>query len=109
MTLTAGTHRRTESTVRGAPTSPLRVFAADHQPIRLLAELEAITPAELVHRALSSYLAGRGRDIAGIAARAQEMAEAGNLEGLADLLKDVATRRRAAHAERLAALGQPEE
>lgn len=50
----------TPGTVPSAPgpTKPLRVFAADHEPIRRLAEAEGLTPAELVHAALERYRRG---------------------------------------------------
>jgi hypothetical protein len=43
-----------------SPEGALRVYAPDHQPIRLLAELEGITPAERVHRSLGAYLDAHG-------------------------------------------------
>lgn len=85
-------------------TSPVRVYAADHQPIRLLAELEGITPAELVHRALAAYLGAHGQRLAQMARQAQGLVEKRDLEGLAAFLAESRIARRSARAARLAAL-----
>jgi hypothetical protein len=39
-----------------AETKPLRIFATDHAPLRLVAEMERRSPAEIVHEALNEYL-----------------------------------------------------
>src|SRR6476659_5819809 len=90
--------------VRQLPTSPLRVFASDHQPIRLLAELQAITPAELVHRAVALYVEQNRDLLATVASRAQLMVAAGDLDGLAAVLEGAQGSRRAARIARLEAL-----
>jgi hypothetical protein len=99
--------RRLREDHRGLPTSPLRIYAADHQPIRLLAELETISAAELVHRALENYLDQHRVRLAEIATRAQRMVEAGDLEGLAEILDSAKASRRSVRAARLAALSAP--
>ncbi|GIW20265.1 MAG: hypothetical protein KatS3mg065_0561 [Chloroflexota bacterium] len=86
------------------PTSPLRVYAADHQPIRLFAELEGITPAELVHRALAAYLDAHGQRLAEMTRQAQRLVEDRDLEGLAAFLAETRIARRAAREARLATL-----
>lgn len=96
--------RKTQNLSDEVPTSPLRVFAADHQPIRLLAELEGISPAELVHRALEAYLEKHRDELAELARQTQRMVEQGDLVGLGAVLSEAQLARRSARAARLAAL-----
>jgi hypothetical protein len=99
--------RRVREDHRGLPTSPLRIYAADHQPIRLIAELENVSAAELVHRALENYLNQHRTRLADIATRAQRMVEAGDFGGLAEILDSAKDARRSVRAARLAALSAP--
>ncbi len=90
-------------------TSPLRVYAADQQPIRLLAELLGIAPAELVHRAIIEYLRQEQPRIAEVARSAQGAFEAGDFEALARALSAAAETRSARRRERLDRLSRPAE
>jgi len=90
-------------------TSPLRVYAADQQPIRLLAELLGIAPAELVHRAVTEYLRNEQPRIAEVARNAQGAFEAGDFEALARALSAAAETRSARRRERLDRLSRPAE
>lgn len=96
--------RKTRDRFDEVPTSPLRVFAADHQPIRLLAELEGVSPAELVHQALQAYLEKHRESLADLARQTQLMVERGDLAGLGAILSEAQIARRSARAARLAAL-----
>jgi hypothetical protein len=101
--------RRVRQDYAGLPTSPLRILSGDHQPIRLLAELEGITVAELVHRAVAAYMAGHRRRLADLSAGAQQMVATGDLDGLARILRASKDTRRASRAGRLAALSESPE
>lgn len=96
--------RRLRGESGGIPTSPLRIYAGDHQPIRLLAELEGVSAAELVHRAMEAYVGQHGRRLAEVSSRAQRMVEAGDLDGLARVLDNARAARRSSRAARLSQL-----
>ena len=97
-----------EDSLRGALTSPLRIYAADHQPIRLLAELEGTSPAELVHRALRVYLNERKDELGSRATLARDFVRSGDFPGLAQLFSDSNRTRRRNRAARLGALNEPQ-
>ncbi len=104
MALAPPAPRRAREGSEEIPTTPLRVYAADLQPIRLLAELDGISPAELVHRALAAYLGAHGERLAELTRQAQHLVEERDLEGLAAFLAHARQSRRSARAARLAAL-----
>lgn len=104
MALAPPAPRRAREGSEEIPTCSFRLYAADLQPIRLLAELEGIAPAELVHRALAVYLEAHGERLAEMTRQAQRLVEARDLEGLAAFLADARASRRSARAARLAAL-----
>ncbi|MGO9205712.1 MAG: hypothetical protein ACLQBX_05905 [Candidatus Limnocylindrales bacterium] len=95
-----------DDNITALPTSPLRVYARDHQPIRLLAEMEGVSAAELLHRALQEYLARHGESLAEMASQTRERITAGDLDGLAQLFETSQIGRRRRRAARLAALSQ---
>lgn len=85
-------------------TSPMRIYAADHQPIRLLAELEGVSAAELVHRAVSDYMRGHSEALTSLAEEARRNVANGDLDGLAEMFRRDLEARRRRRVARLAAL-----
>lgn len=88
-------------------TAPMRLYAADQQPIRLLAELLGVSAAELVHRAVVEYFAKHHEVVARTARTAQAAFEAGDFTQLSAALESNAQARRQRRAERLAELSRP--
>ncbi len=80
-------------------TRPFRIFEADQAPLRLLAELRHVSPAEVFHKALAEYLANHREELSTAFTETQRAIAAGDLGGLTRLL----TRGAAAHAEDLMA------
>jgi hypothetical protein len=83
-----------------AETKPLRIFAADHAPLRLVAEIERRSPAEIVHMALSEYLETHRDRLAPAFDGAQEAIASGDLDRLsahlAQMMAEDAVRERGA-------------
>jgi hypothetical protein len=75
-----------EADLRRAPTAPLRVYSFDHQPARLLAEIEGVTVAELLHRALQEYMEHHKGELGALHRATQRHIASGDLDGLASLL-----------------------
>lgn len=67
-------------------TKPVRILGADHGALRLLADLEGRSPAQVFHSALIEYLDRHRDEIGAIFSEAQQAFAAGNLEGLNRLL-----------------------
>jgi hypothetical protein len=67
-------------------TKPVRIFEADVAPIRLLAEIQQRSPAEVVHRAIAEYLHSHKDPLASRFAESQRAVASGDLEGLGALL-----------------------
>jgi hypothetical protein len=63
-------------------TKPVRIFEADHAPLRLLAELEHRSPQEVFHSALAEYLNAHCAQLAHIFSETQRAIAAGDLDGL---------------------------
>ncbi len=68
-------------------TKPMRIFAADHDPIRLLADLRREMPADVVHTALREYMVNHRDELAAIHAETRHFIETGNIDGLAAALR----------------------
>lgn len=67
-------------------TKPVRVFESDVPPIRLLADMEQRSPAEVIHLAVAQYLHSHREKLASHFAETQRAVASGDLEGLARLL-----------------------
>lgn len=106
MTATRGRPVSTgDDTVRAVPTAPMRIYAADHQPIRLLAELEGVSSAELVRRAVHEYMRRHADSLAQTAELTRDQIRSGSFEGLANVFEAEQAQRRRQRAARLSALG----
>lgn len=68
-------------------TKPVRIFEKDHAPLRLLADLKDLSPAEVFHLAMAEYLHHHRKELSGIFAEAQTVLAAGDVEGLTRLLQ----------------------
>ncbi len=64
-------------------TKPLRIFEADHAPIRSIAGARGMLAAELVHTAVEEYVINHRDELARIYAETQAALAAGDLGGLA--------------------------
>lgn len=73
-------------------TKPVRVFESDLPPIRLLADMEQRSPAEVIHLAVALYLQTNRDRLASHFAESQRAVASGDLEGLARLLAPGAAR-----------------
>ena len=67
-------------------TKPMRIFATDHEPIRLLADLQREAPADVVHTALREYMVNHRDELAAIHAETRHFIETGDIDGLAAAL-----------------------
>lgn len=94
---------------RKHPTSPLRIYTADQQPIRLLAELQGIGPAELVHRALVLFVRAHREELTRVTSASQQAFEVGDYERLVMALEGSAHVARARLAAELDDLSSPPE
>ncbi len=65
----------------------MRVLADDIAPIRLLADLRHETPAQVVHEALTEYLAKHRTDLARTHAETQSFIANGDIDGLAAAMR----------------------
>ena len=63
-------------------TKPVRIFEADHAPLRLLAELERRSTQEVFHAALSEYLEAHRDRLAALFGQAQQAIANGDLDAL---------------------------
>jgi hypothetical protein len=63
-------------------TKPVRIFASDHAPLRLLAELEQRSPQEVFHAALAEYLESHRDELATVFADTQRAIASGDLDAL---------------------------
>jgi len=63
-------------------TRPVRIHDADLGPLQLIARLEQRSPAEVVHEALTEYLANHKDELAEIFTATQAAIAAGDLEAL---------------------------
>lgn len=68
-------------------TKPIRILASDHAPLRLLADVQGRTPADIVHSALAEYMLTHRDDLARVYGETQALLQAGDLEGLAAALR----------------------
>lgn len=68
-------------------TKPVRILGADHGALRLLADLEGRSPAQVFHSALFEYFEHHRDEIAAIFAEAQSAIAAGDLEALSQQLE----------------------
>ncbi len=68
-------------------TTPLRVLTDDIAPVRLVAELRRVQPADIVHEALREYFANHKDDLAKLHAQTHAFIAAGDVEGLAAAMK----------------------
>lgn len=68
-------------------TKPVRIFETDHPPLRLLAELKDLTPAEVVHLAIAEYFHTHSKEFTGIFAGAQMALASGDVDALTRLLQ----------------------
>ncbi len=69
-------------------TKPMRIFASDHDPIRLLADLSRQMPADVVHTALREYMVNHREELAALHAETRAFIEAGDIDGLAAALRN---------------------
>jgi hypothetical protein len=68
-------------------TKPMRIFASDHDPIRLLADLSRQMPADVVHTALREYMVNHREELAALHAETQAFIESGDIDGLTAALR----------------------
>ena len=85
-------------------TRPIRIYEEDHAPLRLIAEIEGRGPADIVHVALSEYLANHRDVLAATFADAQKAIAAGDITALASIAGGGSKRRAAAAKRRHAEL-----
>jgi hypothetical protein len=64
-------------------TKPIRIFEADHPPIRSIAGAKGMLPAEFIHTAVEEYVINHRDELAVIYAETQAALAAGDLDGLA--------------------------
>lgn len=69
-------------------TKPMRIFATDHEPLRLLADLQREAPADIVHTALREYMVNHRDELVAMHAQTRGFIESGDIEGLAAALRD---------------------
>jgi len=68
-------------------TKPVRIFAADHAPLRLVAGVEGRTPADVVHAALAEYMAAHREELARIFGETHALLRTGDTDGLVAALR----------------------
>jgi hypothetical protein len=85
-------------------TKPVRMYEADHGPLRLIAEVEGRSSADVLHAALEEYLANHGEALAAVFEDAQRAIAQGDLTALGALAASPAKQRARAAAERNAQL-----
>lgn len=68
-------------------TKPIRVFESDIAPIRLVAEINQLSPAEVVHVALAQYLHDNRKLLGARFLESQRAVAEGDLEALTSLLR----------------------
>jgi hypothetical protein len=66
----------------GVRTKPVRIFEADHAPLRLIAELEQRSPQEVFHAALAEYFESHSEHLAAVLAETQRAIATGDLDAL---------------------------
>jgi hypothetical protein len=66
-------------------TKPVRIFEADHGPLRLIAQVEDRTAADVVHSALAEYLTSHRERLAEVFSATQRAIAAGDLEALVEI------------------------
>jgi uncharacterized protein (DUF934 family) len=71
-------------------TKPIRIFETDHAPLRLLADLDDVSPAELFHLAIAEYLHHHRERLSTTFATAQRLLADGDVEGLTQLMQPAA-------------------
>jgi hypothetical protein len=67
-------------------TKPVRIFESDIPPVRLLAEMERRSPAEIIHLAIAEYLNAHKDQLAPRFTESQRAVSAGDLDALIRLL-----------------------
>jgi hypothetical protein len=85
-------------------TKPVRIYAADHTPLRLIAEIEGRGAAEVVHAALAEYLQNHRDVLATAFAEAQDAVADGDIAALAAIAGRSSKRRAQAAMQRHEAL-----
>jgi hypothetical protein len=90
-------------------TAPFRIYSGDHQPIRLLAELLGVSPAEVVHRALRELVHVHQPTLSQTAERARDAFRVGDYDELSRALGEANASRRRRRRERLERLATPSE
>lgn len=68
-------------------TKPVRIFAGDHAPLRLVAGVEGRTPADVVHSALAEYMTAHREELASVYSETQAFLRAGDIDGLTAALR----------------------
>jgi len=63
-------------------TKPVRIFEADHAPLRLLAELERRSPQDVFHAALAEYLESHRHELVAVFTETQRAIASGDLDAL---------------------------
>ena len=71
-------------------TKPVRIFEADHAPLRLLAGLERRSPQDVVHAALAEYLDSHRDRLAAVFAETQRAIATGDINALTAQLAESA-------------------
>ena len=79
-----------------AKTKPMRVRESDIAPLQLLGHLERRATADILHDAVTEYLANHGQEFQRQFAAAQKALRAGDIDQLATLLSDDEQREKAA-------------
>jgi len=85
-------------------TKPLRIFESDHAPVRLIAEIEQRSPADVVHAAIVEYLQRHRDELAEVFTATQRAIAAGDLDGLSRIAAGAAQAQADAAIARLEAL-----
>jgi hypothetical protein len=67
-------------------TKPVRVFENDVPPIRLLAELQGGSPADVIHLAVAEYIHNHRASLSGVFAESQRAIASGDLDAVSRLL-----------------------
>jgi hypothetical protein len=85
-------------------TKTIRIYEQDVQPLRLIAEVEGCAAADIMHAAITEYVANHRDELASAFGQAQQAVRAGDLEALTAVVNSSARARGAAAAARNADL-----
>ena len=74
-------------------TKALRIYEDDHAPLRLIAEAEGRSPADVIHAALQEYLLAHRDALAAVFSQAQQAVASGDIDALATVASGASRRR----------------